>query len=301
MRHLRYSLISITLLAIFTLFSTLAVHADEVLVKGDPPLRQTDVENSIAFLEFLFEIRLSFEQRGQIKQSVERAWRGNDEQTKKDVAGLVMMNTRIMGLDPEGRASIRSRSLPIVLQVFKDNSGRAFHSCVLSVYRESKIGAAVSPNTESTVTLGSKVSVIKANGSLSDLVGKWERKQSGQSYVRKNGTYAGGSGNFETYTFYSDGRVEYSTLIAVQNYGCRFDAFAINTGRAGLDGGRLEIHFDGGTVRRDDSCSPGKNYSRPLAASSTTYDWLIENDAHGNILLVLTQPNGETFYYRRVR
>jgi len=135
--------------------------------------------------------------------------------------------------------------------------------------------------------------------SLKDLVGKWEKKQSGQSYKGQNGNYVGSSGNYESYTFFADGRVEYSTLIAVQNYGCRIEAFAQNKGRASINGSNIIISFTGGSVRRDDSCSKSKNYTKPLPASSATFGWKTETDDYGVVQFCLTQADGQTFCYRR--
>lgn len=110
---------------------------------------------------------------------------------------------------------------------------------------------------------------VKSSGNLRELVGKWEKKQSGMSSYQ-NGVYKGSSGNYESYTFYADGRVEYTSLIAVQNYGCRLEAFSQSKGRASLDGASLTVSLGAGTIRRDDSCSASKNYTKPTSATSFT-------------------------------
>lgn len=138
----------------------------------------------------------------------------------------------------------------------------------------------------------------KTGGNLRDLAGKWEKKQSGMSSY-SNGNYQGSSGNYESYTFFPDGRVEYSTLIAVQNYGCRLEAFAQSKGRASLSGSELNINLGAGTIKRDDSCSPSKNYIKPTNATNDNYKWSIEKDEYGNTQLLLTGPDGKTFAYRK--
>lgn len=145
-----------------------------------------------------------------------------------------------------------------------------------------------------------KPATVKSNGSMRDLVGKWERKESGMSSY-KNGNYQGSSGNYESYTFFADGRVEYSSLIAVQNYGCRLEAFSSRKGRTTISGGSLNVNLTSGTVRRDDSCSKSKNYTKPMDASSENYNWKIETDSSGNKNLVLTEKDGKNYYYRRTK
>lgn len=141
---------------------------------------------------------------------------------------------------------------------------------------------------------------VKSAGTLRSLVGKWEKKLGGVSSVDTNtGRYLGSSGNYESYTFHADGRVEYVSLIAVQNYGCRLEAFSQSKGRASLSSGTLNVSLAAGTIRRDDSCSPSKNYTNPTKATNLDYKWTVAKDDYGIIQLCLTQPNGETFCYRR--
>jgi hypothetical protein len=138
----------------------------------------------------------------------------------------------------------------------------------------------------------------KTSGNLRELVGKWEKKQSGMSSYQ-NGVYQGSSGNYESYTFYADGRVDYTSLIAVQNYGCRLEAFSQSKGRALASGSNLTISLGAGTIKRDDSCSASKNYTKPTNPTNFTYQWSIERDEYGTIQLCLTESNGSKYYYRR--
>ena len=139
---------------------------------------------------------------------------------------------------------------------------------------------------------------VKNGGSLANLVGKWERKTSGMSSY-SNGVYQGSSGNYESYTIYTDGRVEYTSLIAVQNYGCRLEAFSQNKGQVAVSGSQLTMNLNAGTIRRDDSCSPSKNYTNPTKATNFSYDWRVETDEYGNVQLALTESDGKVYYYRR--
>jgi len=140
----------------------------------------------------------------------------------------------------------------------------------------------------------------KTSGNLRDLAGKWEKKQSGMSSYQ-NGTYQGSSGNYESYTFFADGRVEYTSLIAVQNYGCRLEAFSQSKGRASVSGSEMTVSLGAGTISRDDSCSKSKNYTKATDATNFTYGWSIEKDSYGTVQLVLTESNGSKYYYRRAQ
>lgn len=143
---------------------------------------------------------------------------------------------------------------------------------------------------------------MKTGAALRDIVGKWERKQGGMSSVDANtGRYLGSSGNYESYEISADGRVAYTSLIAVQQYGCRLEAFSQSRGRAGVSGSNLNIALAAGTIRRDDSCSPAKNYTKPTEATNMDYKFSVGKDDYGNLQLCLTEPSGETFCYRKAK
>lgn len=142
--------------------------------------------------------------------------------------------------------------------------------------------------------------MLKNGGTVRDLIGKWERKTGGVSSVNAaTGAYLGSSGNYESYEFFADGRVAYTTLIAVQNYGCRLEAFGQSKGRVSVSGTNMNMNLAAGTIRRDDSCSPSKNYTKATSATNDDYSWCIEKDKYGNIQLALTGSDGQTFYYRK--
>lgn len=142
----------------------------------------------------------------------------------------------------------------------------------------------------------------KSGGNLRDLVGKWERKSTVGGEVNRNtGVYLGSSGNLESYTFYADGRIDYTSLISVQQSGCNLSAFSQGKGRATVNGSDLTINLGARMVDRKDTCSPQKDYKRQIEASTTGYSFAIERGESGYTQLVLTEANGNKFYYRKVQ
>jgi hypothetical protein len=285
---------------------TASAQADRVLVSGNPMLRQSDVDKSIEVFEFFFESTFSDPQRAEYQSCLENAWRNGEHQTIKDIIAFAELQQPIGNADEATRRQTRDEYLPQLIRLLEINSRYPTYSFLLSLYRGTQSdkeisGALNGKRVEKDNNGNNRTQVLKDSGSIVDLVGKWERKQSGQSYVGQNGAYKGSSGNYESYTFFADGRVEYTTLIAVQNYNCRLEAFAQNKGRASISGSDLVVNLSGGTIRRDDSCNRNGNYSKPIKASSKTYDWRIEKDEYGIIQLCLTQENGESFCYRKAK
>lgn len=183
---------------------------------------------------------------------------------------------------------------------FYGTSDGALVLALSELFKNGAENPAQNASNEEVEEVNEKPAIVKSGDSVRDLVGKWERKESGMSSY-KNGNYQGSSGNYESYTFFADGRVEYTSLIAVQNYGCRLEAFSSRKGRASVSGGSLNVNLTSGTVRRDDSCSKSKNYTKPMDSSSEDYKWTIETDSSGNKNLVLTEKDGKNYYYRQTK
>lgn len=143
---------------------------------------------------------------------------------------------------------------------------------------------------------------IKSNASMHDLVGKWEKKSTFGGRVDGNtGAYLGSSGNYESYEFFADGRVAYSTLISVQQGRCNLSAFSQSRGRLNISGAEMTANLSAGTVDRKDTCTPDKDYTRQTSATNTTYGWTVGKDEYGVVQLCLTEPDGKQFCYRRAK
>lgn len=167
---------------------------------------------------------------------------------------------------------------------------------------KSNVKAASQSEEPSNVEEPERKAATKSNATPGDLVGKWEKKTSGMSSFDANTrAYLGSSGNYESYTFYADGRVDYASLISVQNYGCNLSAFSQGKGRASVSGSAMNISLGAGTIDRKDTCSPSKDYKKATGATSFNYAWTVGKDDYGVVQLCLTQENGEKYCYRRAQ
>jgi hypothetical protein len=170
------------------IFTAASFAQDEIIAKGNPPLKVSDVENSIAFLEFVFESRFSEDQRQKFQDYAVQDWGDGKVQTQKDIADLVFMNENIKNLDEDKLAKLKTEALKAILEVFNANDQSLVHAYVLHIYREVK-GESEPTASVDTSIISQPVAASNFRGTFSNLVGKWERKTSGQSYVRNNGSY----------------------------------------------------------------------------------------------------------------
>jgi hypothetical protein len=143
---------------------------------------------------------------------------------------------------------------------------------------------------------------VQTNATLRELVGKWERKSTTGGRVNANtGVYLGSSGNYESYEFSADGGVAYSSLISVQQGGCNLSAFSQSRGEAGVSGSKMNISLGAGTIDRKDTCNASGDYKRATKATNFSYEWTVGKDEYGVTQLVLTEANGNKYYYRKVK
>lgn len=272
--------------------TSISAQSDEVIIEGNPSLTQSELDKSVRFLEKLLGAN-------SVESATIRYFAGHD--AEKGKSGVIQSLKEFAALESKVRnaneAQIKEVRESLVAKMREASDSEVF-SYLVEIYDQAadKTSETSSANYQSEP----EGEVLKNGGTISDLVGKWEKKSSGMSSY-SGGVYQGSSGDYESYEFFADGRVNYTTLIAVQNYGCRLEAFAQSKGRAAANGTNLNLKLAAGTIRRDDSCSPSKNYTKPTDATNDSYTWRIEKDKYGIIQLALTGADGKTFYYRRAK
>jgi hypothetical protein len=147
-----------------------------------------------------------------------------------------------------------------------------------------------------------KKSSVKSGATVRDLVGKWERKSTVGAQVDPNSrAYLGSSGTYESYEISADGGVAYTSLISVQQGRCNLSAFSQSRGEASVAGGQMTVSLGAGTVDRKDTCNASGDYKRATKATNYTYEFTVGKDEYGVVQLVLTEANGNKYYYRKVK
>lgn len=276
---------------------------DAIIVEGPPALKQSDIDKSLDVLEKILDLKFAPDERVSFRYYALDDWQAQDGRVIKAIQNLVRLHNQINRLNEAEQTQLREKTVADIEDAGTSEVRRFLLETYNRAHGKNNDAQNISTSSSENRAVNNEsedrhVQVLKNGGTIGDLVGKWERKTSGMSSY-SGGNYQGSSGNYESYAFFADGRAEYTTLIAAQNYGCRLEAFAQSKGRASSSGTALNIRLAAGTIRRDDSCSPSKNYTKPTAATNDTYEWRIEKDAYGNIQLTLKDADGKTFYYRK--
>jgi hypothetical protein len=287
-----FTIILLTVVLACASVTNIFAQNDEVIIEGNPSLTQSELDKSVRFLEKILGAN-------SVESATIRYFAGHD--AEKGKSGVIQSLKEFAALENKVQKANDTQIKEVresLVAKMRDADDSEVFSYLVEIYDQSD--KKTSETSSANFQTESEGAVFKNGGTISDLVGKWEKKSSGMSSY-SGGVYQGSSGNYESYEFFADGRVNYTTLIAVQNYGCRLEAFAQSKGRAIASGTTLNLKLAAGTIRREDSCSPAKNYTKPTNATDDNYNWRIEKDKYGTIQLALTGADGRTFYYRRAK
>lgn len=87
----------------------------------------------------------------------------------------------------------------------------------------------------------------------------------------------------------------------MQQGGCNLSAFSQSRGETSISGGQITFSLGAGTIDRKDTCNASGDYKRATKATNFTYDFSVGKDEAGIDQLVLTESNGNKYYYRKVK
>jgi hypothetical protein len=254
---------------------------DKVLISaGGKSLKQSDINQIIEFYEWAFQTRFTNEQRAQYRQLKESEFRRNPAEAKKG-------NDEVRGFLPQINSSSQSE---------KERVRNAFNASFVSQLRKTTDDAEVKfllgvydaangGETAAGDTINSANSSDSLIGDLSTLVGKWVWSRTGSgNWNGATGAYVGGNGSRFTYSFASDGAVEYTGIMNVMMGGCSQQVFMQKKGRASVQGNTLTIRWSGGTSTRDFSCDRANNYTKNLPAETETLKINLTSNSTGQKL-----------------
>jgi hypothetical protein len=97
-------------------------------------------------------------------------------------------------------------------------------------------------------------------------------------YNPVTGTFAPPSGDFNSYTFKSDGTFTQGVLLQNSFYACTTAFFSYRTGIVQVGGSQLTLNFTSGTIKYTNSCYPEKNHVKPAVLNSQQYTWRVGKD-----------------------
>jgi hypothetical protein len=180
------------LTALLLLTFSFSFAQSKVLVGGNPPLTQENVENLIEFYERGLDIQFSAEQREEFQTIITESWRKTQKTSPKSLSNWLETISKINNIEGEKRAKIKGELREVVLADLRKVSESKLSRFVLGIYENSGNSETVSAKTEiestqnetsgdaakttdSTNQSADNFKPVAGAIKLSDLVGKWNK------------------------------------------------------------------------------------------------------------------------------
>ena len=256
----------------------------DVLVPGNPPLKQSDVGDLIKFYEWVFEAKFTNEQREEFTANTAEEYRKDAKGTRGSIDQISSSLPQIFGKTAAEQGRLRdalSGDLVAQARTGSDANSRLLTAVYEAAHRVVREGASDE---------GAGASV----GNVAALAGKWVSGSSGSSTYTTGGSLLGSNGSRFTYQFLPNGSVEYTGIMNVMSGGCTMQVFKSSKGSASLAGDTLTINWSPANFSRADSCSPSQDYKKVLPAETQTFKVKFK-EAYGQKELCLTEK-GETCF-----
>ena len=264
------------------LTSVMAQTRDNVLVsKNGATLRQSDVDNMIAFYEWVFEARFTTVQRSRFAGYTVREFRTDPTKYRVTVDDIVGTFAKISAADEGTQEKTRNNFLPAFVAEMRKSTDEN-SQMLLSIYESAHGG-----NSSDVASNQGTNEPETAAGNISELAGTWAWARSGSSTYSTGGAYMGSNGSRFTYKFLANGLVEYTGIMNVMTGGCNMQIFKSAKGKASLNGATLTINWSPASFSRDDSCDRAGNYKKTIPAETDNFQVKFKTD-YGQRQLCMT-------------
>ena len=298
MKHLLCSLSILLLFAGSTSYSrnqvTQQKPEDEVIAQGNPPLTVGRVDQLAEFFEWALDSKFTRSQKTLFTARLVEIWEKRDQSSIDGFMSMRKSYETLMNATTEQRNDARGKVQTLLLDVFVKNSDDSLGQLLLSVYKASHPGVAITPRTQSAANPAPVAARVPA-----ELVGEWiARRGSGSTYINPNtGQTSGSNGTIDSYKIFADGTYEHSILIQSALYNCSTTTFGRETGPIAVQGATFTITPGGpGTLEHKNSCSPSLNSREQNIVAPKTLSWRIQRGEYG-LELCLRQSDGASACY----
>ena len=274
---IRKNLILAALILSAVFFSTSAFAQQSVLVDGNPPLTQTDLDSIAEYYERGLDIQFTGEQRVELQDIVVRQWKKGQRINPKYLSDWLVTIRKINGIGGEKREKIKGEIHDVVLSDLRDSRGSELSKFVLDVYenreQQSESSAPSEPGPARMIDPAvAKPGAFNGTLKLSDLSGTWGKATTATYGYRNTITndYRSGYGAANQHDVYPSGTFDYTNYAQISGYGCTTELYTSMKGRVTVSGSQVTFTYTSGTVRVEDSCKKS-SLTRPAHIDATVY------------------------------
>lgn len=260
-------------IAILTLMlTTLSPAAPRTL---DP----TTAQHATGFMEWLFEVRFTPEQRDRYQRILESTWNGSNQGAIDAVAGMARIHENLGKLGEGERTALRVKTKGDFVRLLQQ-ADDADSKWLLSVCLPAKSPAG------------------NAHATSSALVGKWHDGYISSIQYQDAYTKASAptNGRRFAWTFNADGTYGFTGLMQNVLYNCTTTMYSEETGRYSVEGNVVSIKPEKNPYKMTNTCAPSSNREAPGKLVERSYQFRV----NGNDL-ELVGGDGSKMVFARTR
>lgn len=278
---------------------------DKILVAGKQPLKQSEINKTVEFYEWLFETQFSADQRRRFAEIMVADYRQNIAKSRNGLDSLFEYYAKARALNQSGQQKVRDYLKPEFVKEIQRTAGDAMSQFLLNIYEGNNDLTASTDNqiNDSTVSDDNPPSQSSSsNGSVSQsIVGKWSRGV-GDGFVDYTGKTRYKAGETFTFEFFPDGTVEYdydSDVLSIIQ--CRTKQTNKARGTVKVSGDTMTINLGATTSVGSSTCEKKDNFNRTLPASTVTKKFVVKRmnsitRPDNPMLLCFVGQNGESCF-----
>lgn len=251
------------ILAILLFTGIASAQNKNVLAEGNPALTQTMVNRFVGLMEWSLDLAFNETDQSEVRNQLVAYWKNGDEKNIKAVLNILDFEQKLSASGDDQKRNLQPQVQQKLLETMESESQDPLNKILLAIYNKK--------HNKSADSAGA----AQANGSLSELVGRWQVSHMNSMTTRN--TYSGAIGDangmIAEYNIKADGSVIFSFYLSQNNYGCATKIKTSKTGRAAIKGSKVTFAYDSGTTTSSDSCNAKNNYTKNLGKTSETFDY----------------------------
>jgi hypothetical protein len=269
-------------------------------------LKPSELNNMIAFYEWVLEAKFRPEQRQQLRAALEDELKQDPAKARENLSIVLNGWEQVKQGSEEMRRQTRAEFLPGYLAELKKRADPK-HSFLLDIYKEEHEGRETFTALDAArgnVVDKSDLHAASGDSRAATLVGRWERHTGSGAITDGTGKTKYGNGTTYSFQFGAGGTVVYKVVEKTLSImGCKIETAAESGGKFTANGNSLEISLAAGAEIGTDSCTRSENYKKLLPPAKVNVHYTTKQSDDPTrpdrpILLCFDNGNGEACFER---
>jgi hypothetical protein len=290
----------------FLFLALCALLASIVYGQAEAALKPGELNNMVAFYEWVLEARFTPEQRQRLSEELDEEFRQNPTKSRENLNIVQGYWSKIKQGSVDMRRQARAEFLPGYLEELRKRANPK-HIFLLEIYKAEHDGRDTFTALDAArgnVIDKTDLHAASGDGPTESLVGLWERHTGTGSITDGTGKTKYGNGTTFSFQFAPDGTIIYKVVEKTLSImGCKIETASESAGKFNASGAAMDIALAAGTEVGKDSCTKSGNYKKVQPATNLSVKYKIKQSDDVTrpdrpILLCFDNGSGEACFER---